>query len=133
MAGPHPDALERELQSGFGELALAADRAGVPLLAGTDTGDPYVIPGFALQDELQLLVEAGVSPLHALRSATIEPARAMGLAGQSGSIEAGTMADLVILDADPLTDIRNTRRIRAVVLDGRWLDAQQLAHLKEPE
>jgi imidazolonepropionase-like amidohydrolase len=124
MAGPHPAALERELASGFGALALAADRAGVPLLAGTDTGDPYVIPGFALHDELQLLVEAGVSPLHALRSATIEPARAMGLAGQSGSIEAGRMADLVILDADPLIDIRNTRRIHAVVLDGRWLDAQ---------
>ena len=133
MAGPRPSALERELQSGFGALALAADQAEVPLLAGTDLGDPYVVPGFALHDELQLLVDAGVSTLHALRSATLEPARALGLADEVGSIQPGKVADLVILDADPLTDIRNTRRIRAVVFDGRWLDAQALTRLNEPK
>jgi imidazolonepropionase-like amidohydrolase len=133
MAGPTPTALERELESGFGALALAADQTGVPLLAGTDLGDPYVVPGFAFHDELQLLVAAGVSPLHALRSATIEPARALGLADELGSIQSGKMADLVILDANPLSDIRNTRRIRAVVLNGRWLDADKLARLKAPE
>jgi len=124
MAGPTPGALERELVRGFGPLALAAHRAGVPLLAGTDLGDPYVIPGHALHDELQLLVEAGLSPLDALRSATLEPARAVGLAADLGSIRAGAIADLVVLDADPLSDIRNTRRIRAVVAGGRWLDAR---------
>jgi imidazolonepropionase-like amidohydrolase len=132
MAGPTPSALERELQARFGALAKAADDAGVPLLAGTDLGDPYVIPGFALHDELQLLVESGVTPLHALRSATLEPARALGLAGELGSIAPGKAADLVLLDADPLADIRNTRRIRAVVLDGRWLDASELARPQQP-
>jgi predicted amidohydrolase YtcJ len=125
MAGPIPDALERELLLGFGPLAAAADRAGVALLAGTDLGDPYVVPGFALHDELELLVEAGVRPLDALRSATLEPARAVGLEGELGSIQPGKLADLVVLDGDPLTDIRNTRRIRAVVVGGRWLDAKE--------
>ena len=133
MAGSPPSALERELESRFGALALAADQAGVPLLAGTDLGDPYVVPGFALHDELQLMVAAGVSPLHALRSATIEPARELGLAGELGSIGPGKAADLVILDANPLSDIRNTRRIRAVVLNGRWFDANGLAHLSAPQ
>jgi imidazolonepropionase-like amidohydrolase len=133
MAGASPSALERELQSGFGALALAADQASVPVLAGTDLGDPYVVPGFALHDELQLLVEAGLSPLHALRSATLEPARALGFSDEVGAIQPGKVADLVVLDADPLVDIRNTRRIRAVVLDGRWFDARALEHLSAPE
>jgi imidazolonepropionase-like amidohydrolase len=132
MAGPAPDALERELISGFGPLALAANRAGVPLLAGSDLGDPYVVPGFGLQDELQLLVEAGVSTRDALRSATVEPARAFGLSADLGSVQPGKIADLVVLDADPLSDIRNTRHIQAVIIGGRWLDAGGLARLSAP-
>ena len=92
----------------------------------------YVVPGFALHDELQLLVAAGASPLHALRGATIEPARALGLADELGSIHSGKMADLVILDANPLSDIRNTRRIRAVVLNGRWLERASIAIIGRP-
>jgi hypothetical protein len=132
MAGPAPDGLERELISGFGPLALAANRAGVPLLAGSDLGDPYVVPGFGLQDELQLLVEAGLSTRDALRSATIEPARALGLSADLGSVQPGKIADLVVLDADPLSDIRNTRRIRAVIIGGRLLDGGTLARLTAP-
>jgi imidazolonepropionase-like amidohydrolase len=93
----------------------------VPLLAGTDLGDPYVIPGFALHDELALMVAAGVTTLAALQSATSEPARAFGLSDTLGAIAAGQAADLLVLDADPLADIDNTRRIYAVVLNGRWL------------
>jgi imidazolonepropionase-like amidohydrolase len=121
MAGPTPTTFERQLLGQFGALVAAAWRAGVPLLAGTDLGDPYVIPGFALHDELELLVAAGVTPLAALQSATSGPARAFGLTATVGAIAPGQAADLVLLDGDPLTDIRNTRRIRAVVLNGHWL------------
>lgn len=118
--------FEREILAQFAPLAARAARAGVPLLAGTDIGDPFVVPGFALHDELRMLVEAGVSPLQALRSATIEPARALGVAGMLGSISPGKAADLVLVTADPLADIRNTRKIAVVVLAGRWIPSTQL-------
>jgi hypothetical protein len=122
MAGPTPTTFERELIGQFGGLTVAASRAGVPLLAGTDLGDPFVIPGFALQDELALMVAAGVTPLAALQSATSEPARAFGLTDSVGAVATGQAADLLVLDGDPLADIHNTRRIYAVVLNGRWLE-----------
>lgn len=129
---PLPGPVELALLSGFGPLAAAAHRAGVHLLAGTDSGDPYVIPGFALHDELQLFVQAGVPALVAIRSATLEPARALGVADAVGSIAPGQAADLVLLAADPLADIRNTRRIVAVVVNGRVVTAPQLAALIAP-
>jgi imidazolonepropionase-like amidohydrolase len=132
MAGSTPTAFERQLMEQFRSLTSAASRAGVPLLAGTDLGDPYVIPGFALHDELQLMVSAGVTPLAALQSATSEPARALSVSDSVGTIAAGQVADLVLLDADPLTDIRNTRRIVAVVLNGHWLPAQPTAATTGP-
>lgn len=113
--------FERELMGQFGALTAAASRAGVPLLAGTDLGDPYVIPGFALHDELSLMVAAGVPPLVALQSATSEPARAFGLTDSVGAVAPGQAADLLVLNGDPLADIDNTRGISAVVLNGRWL------------
>jgi hypothetical protein len=127
MTGPIPTAFERQLLGEFGSLAAAASRAGVPLLAGTDLGDPYVIPGFALHDELSLMVKAGVTTLEALQSATSQPARAFGLSNVVGTIAVGQAADLLILNADPLADIDNTRRIHAVVFNGQWL-AQELSH-----
>ena len=89
----------------------------VPILAGTDTGTPYMVPGFALHDELELLVGAGATPRQALHAATVEPARFLGL--NTGAVEPRKIADLVVLDADPLQDIRNTRRIHTVVTRGR--------------
>jgi hypothetical protein len=121
MAGPTPTVLEQDLIAQFGALTAAASRARVPLLAGTDLGDPYVVPGFALHDELALMVRAGVPTLAALQSATSEPARAFGLTDIVGAIATGQAADLLVLDADPLADIDNTRRINAVVLNGSWL------------
>ncbi|MFB6724571.1 amidohydrolase family protein [Kribbella sp. NPDC056345] len=94
---------------------------GVPVLAGTDTGTPYSVPGFALHDELEHLVAAGATPRQALYAATAEPARFLGLGAQLGTVEAGKVADLVVLDADPLTDIRNTRRMHSVITRGRVL------------
>lgn len=105
--------------------------AGVRILAGTDAPMPQVYPGFALHKELELLVEAGLSPADALRAATIWPAEFLGLTKSSGSIAVGKRADLLLLDANPLSDIRHTQRIRAVVLDGRLLQRADLDRLLE--
>jgi imidazolonepropionase-like amidohydrolase len=82
---------------------------------------PGVYPGFALHEEMELLVESGLTPREALYSATLEPARFLGIADTSGSVAVGKRADLVLLDADPTTDIHNARRINAVLLGGRLL------------
>jgi imidazolonepropionase-like amidohydrolase len=102
---------------------------GIPILAGTDTGVPYALPGWSLHDELELLVEAGLPAADALRSATGEAARALGLGADIGTIEQGRVADLVLLRADPLVEIGNTRRIEAVVLKGRFLRRAELDSL----
>lgn len=102
--------------------------AGVPMLAGTDSACQGGLPGASLHDELQALVAAGLSPAQALRAATLEPARYLARNNQ-GEVAAGQRTDLVLLEADPLTDIANTRRIRAVVIDGRLLDRAALDDL----
>ena len=95
---------------------------GVTILAGTDTGSFYRLPGLALHDELGLMVRAGLSPLDALRSATLNPAAYFDRRADLGTIESGKLADLVLLEADPLDDIANTMRISAVVADGILYD-----------
>ncbi|HZX06837.1 amidohydrolase family protein [Kribbella sp.] len=97
----------------------------VPIMAGTDTGTPYSVPGFALHDELEHLVGAGATPRQALYAATVEPARFLGRTADLGSVQAGKIADLVVLDADPLADIRNSRRINTVVTRGRVISPAQ--------
>ena len=92
------------------------------MLAGSDLGNTLVFAGSGLHDELELLVGAGLSPLEALQSATSGPARFLGIADSIGTIATGKTGDLVVLDADPLADIRNTRRIFAVVRNGALLD-----------
>jgi imidazolonepropionase-like amidohydrolase len=94
-------------------------RAGVPILAGTDTMNPHCLPGFGIHDELAFLVDAGLPPLAALQAATRNAAQFMGQRARRGTIEAGKTADLVLLDKDPLADIHNTRSIQAVVLNGK--------------
>jgi imidazolonepropionase-like amidohydrolase len=106
-------------------------RAGVPILAGTDMPNPMVVPGVSLHDELGLLVEAGLTTLEALQAATYRPAQYFGFADSLGSVGEGKFADLVLLGANPLEDIRNTRRIDAVVLNGRYLDRGALDRLLE--
>jgi hypothetical protein len=95
------------------------NQAGVLLLAATDVGVPFQVPGFSLHLELERLVEAGLTPLVALQTATLNPARVLKMSDSLGAVEAGKLADLVLLDANPLEDIRNTQKIRAVVADGR--------------
>ena len=98
----------------------AMSRAGVGLLSGTDTtGVTYCFPGFSLHDELALFVQAGLSPMQALQTATYNAAKCLGKLDSMGTVERGKIADLVLLDADPLQDIRNTQKIAAVVVGGK--------------
>ena len=94
---------------------------GVEIMAGTDTGDPYTVPGFTLHRELELLVKAGLTPMQALRSATAIPAKYLDWDESVGTVKKGMVADLVLLDANPLADIRNVARIHGVSIRGRYL------------
>jgi imidazolonepropionase-like amidohydrolase len=100
-------------------LVWLAKQAKTEILAGTDTGDPYVIPGVALHDELEQLVEAGLTPREALEAATLAPARFFETEKEMGAIEKGKLADMVLLNGDPLNDIRNVRKVEAVFTHGR--------------
>ncbi len=100
--------------------------AGVKLLAGTDAPAPFVYPGFSLHEELALLVGAGLTPMQTLQAATVRAAEFMGKSATQGTIEKGKVADLVLLDADPLADIENTARISAVIVRGKLLDRAAL-------
>ncbi|MGH8130429.1 MAG: amidohydrolase family protein [Steroidobacteraceae bacterium] len=95
------------------------NEADIMLLAATDVGVPFQVPGISLHVELERLVEAGLTPLEALQTATVNPAFVLKLADSLGTIEPGKFADLVLLDANPLEDIRNTRQILAVIANGR--------------
>jgi len=118
---PHDRDMELARLHAAPRLIGALHRAGVAILAGTDTPMPEVYPGASLHEELRLLVAAGLTPAEALRAATLAPARYLGEAGDSGTVAVGKRADLVLLAADPTRDIANTRRIEAVVLAGRLL------------
>jgi hypothetical protein len=115
----------RALLVRYQKLVGDMHRAGVKFLAGTDSSAfTAVLPGAGLHDELALLVESGFTPLEALQTATRNPAIYFGKLAEWGTIEAGKAADLVLLDADPLEDIHNTRKIRGVVLKGKYFEPQ---------
>ena len=114
--------VEKEL-----EVVNAMHRAGIPFLAGTDTPPGvYIFPGFSLHEELQRFVAAGFTPMEALQTATINPAKFLGMEDRLGTVERGKLADLVLLDANPLDDIRNTQKIAAVIVNGRYLSRADL-------
>lgn len=100
--------------------------AGIPMMAGTDSTAPNLVPGFALHDSIADFVQAGLTPMQALQAATSKPAEFLGRTNQQGTIAPGQRADLVLLDANPLTDIHNTQKIRAVFLKGKFLDRTTL-------
>jgi len=99
----------------------------VPFLAGTDTpAGVHIFPGFSLHEELQRFVAAGFTPVEALQTATLNPARFFGMEDQLGSVEKGKLADLVLLKANPLDDIANTQKIAAVIVNGRYFSSKDL-------
>jgi imidazolonepropionase-like amidohydrolase len=118
----------RDYMKKYKEATARLYRAGVTLLAGTDSPEPYCPPGFSLQTELTLLVESGLPPAEAIRCATINNAKALKKDKELGSIETGKIADMIILNENPLTDIRNTRSIQHVIHRGIVCDPKQLLH-----
>ncbi len=113
------------------ELDLVRDmhRAGVPFMTGTDLSGAYTFPGFSLHHELELFVQAGFTPMEALQAATRNPAIFLGQSDSLGTIEKGKVANLVLLNENPLNDIRNTQKIYAVVLNGKLLRRADLDNL----
>ena len=115
------DLRKREFQK-YKDLTGILYRAGVTLLAGTDTPEPFCPPGFSLHQELEILVESGLPPAAALQAATINNARVLHAEGNLGSIAPGKLADILILNADPLASIQNSRKISKVIKGGRIYD-----------
>jgi imidazolonepropionase-like amidohydrolase len=113
------------------EIVRLLHRAGAKFLAGTDLSNPYIFPGFSLHDELAHFVSVGFTPLEALQTATLNPARFLNATDSLGSVRAGYVADLVVLDANPLTDIRNVARVHAVILNGNPIDQARRAKILE--
>lgn len=122
-----PLALRQDYFARNLQITGAMHRAGVPFLAGTDTAPGiYIMPGFSLHDELANFVEAGFTPMESLQTATSNPAKFLGIQSSQGSVESGKIADLVLLNANPLEDIRNTNKISAVAAHGRFFDRAAL-------
>lgn len=108
------------------KLVHAFAVAGIPVLAGTDAPVPGMVPGFALHDELEAMARYGLSNKQVLEGATRLPAEWLGVAGDRGVVAVGKRADLLLLDADPMVDVANTRKIAAVVVGGRYLRRSDL-------
>jgi len=130
---PETLAARRGEMAKYRELTGRLYRDGVMLLAGTDAPEPFVAPGFSLHQELEQLVESGLPPAEALRCATLHNAAALGQADRLGSIEVGKLADLILLDADPLANITNTRSIRKVLRGGIVLDPKEVLKMVPAE
>jgi imidazolonepropionase-like amidohydrolase len=110
-------------------IVRAIHGAGGRILAGSDSPEFFLLYGWTLHRELESLVEAGLPPFAALEAATRNPAEWLGTLAESGTVEPGKRADLVLLDANPLTDIRNTQRIAGVMRAGRWYPAAELTRM----
>jgi hypothetical protein len=126
---PEQLAVQRAYFQAFSRLVVTAHEAGVEVVAGTDAGNPYCFPGFGIHDELALLVAGGLTPMRAIQSATRDAATFVGLGGCAGTVTPGKVADLLILDADPLADIRNTQKIHAVVAAGLYISSERRAQI----
>lgn len=128
---PGADSVGRAMLAMRLRQAAVMRRAGVGILTGTDAPLRNSPPGFGLHEEFELLAKGGMSPIEIIRAATLEPARYLEARDSLGTIAPGMLADLVMLDANPLLDIRHTRRIAAVVVNGRLYDAAQRARFLE--
>ncbi|MFN2397166.1 MAG: amidohydrolase family protein [Gemmatimonadaceae bacterium] len=126
---PNADSVGRAIFAKRLQQVVTMQRAGVHILTGSDAPLRNSPPGFGLHEEFVLLARGGLSPIEILRAATLEPASYLGMLDSAGTIAKGKLADLVLLDANPLRDIRNTRRISAVVSNGRLYDARDRQRL----
>jgi len=124
---PERLALLKKLVSKYLEIVGTMQRSGVKLMAGSDFGaTPLSFPGWGVHDEMALLVKAGLTPMQALQAATKNPTAFLGLDKSTGTVEVGKLADLVVLNANPLEDINNTRKINAVIFQGKMYDRAAL-------
>ncbi|MDZ4714445.1 MAG: amidohydrolase family protein [Cytophagales bacterium] len=112
-------------------MAGKVHRAGIPMMAGTDTPIGFLTPGLSLHEELVAMVEAGLSPQEALKAATLNPAKYFNLENELGSLKEGMWADLIVLGANPLENIKNTQRIEGVVKQGKFYDQQALDMIRK--
>jgi imidazolonepropionase-like amidohydrolase len=112
----------RAVMANYLAIVGALHQAGIPIVAGTD----QVVPGHSLHRELELYVQAGFTPMEAIQSATLVPARAMKMDKDLGTVEAGKFADFILVDGDPLQDIANSRKVRTVIANGRVYDCGKL-------
>jgi imidazolonepropionase-like amidohydrolase len=108
------------------KMLLALNEARVPLMSGTDTPLPVLVPGFSLHEELAAMVDIGLSPYDALKTSTYNPAKYLGELDEFGTIDVGKRADLVLLQANPLEDITNTQEIEGVMVRGKWFNRSDL-------
>jgi imidazolonepropionase-like amidohydrolase len=104
-------------------------KAGVPLMAGSDSPEWFLAQGFSIHDELKTFVDAGLTPFAVLETATKNPATYLGIYNRVGSVEAGKEADLLLLDKNPLDDISNTKSISGLMINGKWFDKQRIDQL----
>ncbi|MGE5549797.1 MAG: amidohydrolase family protein, partial [Bacteroidota bacterium] len=120
---------QRDVFELYKTVIHALQQENAPILAGTDTGNPFVFPGYALHEELELLVRAGMSPYEALSCATVRPYESLGMIDKAGTIEVGKRADLIILRKNPLDDISGITQIEGVILKGKLLSRDCLNEL----
>lgn len=122
-----PEHLEFNFHT-LGRIVVDLHRAGVPLLLGTDTFGTLV-PGYSVHSELELLVAAGLTPYEALRTGTVNVAAYLDESERAGTVEVGKRADLVLMEKNPLEDIRNTRDVRGVLTHNQWFARDELAEM----
>jgi len=128
-SAPDLAALYRQFYGAGLRLTAMAHSAGVKVLIGTDANDTMIFPGFGVHDELRRFADAGIAPMDILRAATTLPAEYFGRTDDLGGISAGKLADLILLDADPLADIRNSTTINTVMMAGHVYDRAALESL----
>jgi hypothetical protein len=128
-----PPAFPIEFEKTFGTTAKFLVNKGVLILAGTDVNNPFCVPGFGLQQELINLHNAGLTNLQALQTATINPAIFLYREKELGSVTEGKLADLLILDDNPLSDISNTQKIDAVIVNGKYLSKADITHMLDAQ
>ena len=128
-----PPVFPEEFIKTFGAAAKFLINKGVLILAGTDVNNPFCVPGFGLQQELINLHNAGLTNLQVLQTATLNPAKFLYKENELGTVTEGKLADLLILDDDPLSDISNTQKINAVVVNGRYFSKEDIARMLDAQ